>query len=140
KDYYVKHPQATCEVLAAEIRAIKWINSNSTNLFLAATWTIVNLRSIVGDNPDITTELIVDITDKNMMWQSQLPVISEKSLKREGQIALMLEFLKKQGKIDSTVTTEKIIGSFDRKLIYDVLDMPDKYSLNEFQYDVKEVQ
>ncbi|MBF0567390.1 MAG: ABC transporter substrate-binding protein [Nitrospirae bacterium] len=140
KEYYVKHPEATRVVLAAEIKAVKWIASSGENLFLAATWTKADIQPLMEGTPDITTEQIVDIADKNIMWQSEVPVIPENSLKIEGQIALMLKFLKGFGKIDSAVSTEKIIGSFDRKLIYDVHNMPDKYNLNEFHYDVKAVR
>ncbi|MBF0320742.1 MAG: hypothetical protein HQL01_13160 [Nitrospirae bacterium] len=91
----------------------------------------------MGDKLKISPEQISDIVVKDMMWQSDAPVIPEKNLIKNGTIASTLEFLKSQGKIDSSVSIEKVIGSFDRALVYDVLSMPDKYGLNDFNYDLK---
>ncbi|WP_420265578.1 ABC transporter substrate-binding protein [Candidatus Magnetominusculus dajiuhuensis] len=140
KEFYIKHPEAVRQVIAAEIRAIKWLKANKENISLAATWVQANIKSLAGENFDITPEQIEAILTSDTMWQSDVPVITQTSLTRDGSIASALEFLKSHGLIDSSVSTEKIIGSFDRKLIYDVHNMPDKYNLNEFHYDVKAVR
>ncbi|WP_420265580.1 ABC transporter substrate-binding protein [Candidatus Magnetominusculus dajiuhuensis] len=140
REFYTKHPQAVRQIVAAEIRAAKWIKGGRENLFLAATWLQADIKAITGDKYKITPEQIADVTIKDMMWLAEVPVVSEKSLKKDGQIASIVEFMRSYGKIDSTVSAEKIIGSFDRKLIYDILNEPVKYSLNEFKYDVKAAQ
>ncbi|MBF0457334.1 MAG: ABC transporter substrate-binding protein [Nitrospirae bacterium] len=140
KEYFIRHPEAVRQIVAAQIRAIKWIKSGRGNLSLATAWVQADVYSLSGDKLKITPEQIADIMIKHLSWQSDVPVIPEKSLNKDGQIASIVGFMKNQGKIDSAVTTEKIIGSFDRKLIYEVIDTPDKYSLNEFHYDVKAVQ
>ncbi|MEO5360399.1 MAG: NrtA/SsuA/CpmA family ABC transporter substrate-binding protein [Nitrospirota bacterium] len=137
KEFYIKRPEVVREVVAAQIRATKWIKSGRGNLFLAATWTQANIKSLVGDKFKITPEQIAEISIKDMMWQSEVPVIPEKSLKKDGQITSIIEFLKGQGQIDSTVDAEKIIRSFDKNIVYDVINMPGKYNLDEFNYDTK---
>ncbi|MBF0567391.1 MAG: NrtA/SsuA/CpmA family ABC transporter substrate-binding protein [Nitrospirae bacterium] len=138
KEFYIKHPEAVRHVIAAEIRAIKWLKANKENISLAATWAQAKIKSIEGENFDITPDQIEAILTSDKLWQSDVPVIPQTSLNRDGSIASVLEFLKSHGLIDSSVSTEKIIGIFDMQLVYDILDMPDKYSLNKFHYDVKE--
>ncbi len=137
KEFYLKHPEAVRQVVAAEIRAVRWIKATRENLVLAGGWTHESIRLLMGDKLKISPEQISDIVVKDMMWQSDAPVIPEKNLIKNGTIASTLEFLKSQGKIDSSVSIEKVIGSFDRALVYDVLSMPDKYGLNDFNYDLK---
>lgn len=140
KEFYSNHPEAVREIIAAEIRAIKWIKRGRDNLFLAATWTRTAIRSLVGDNFKITPEQIADISAKDMAWQTEFPVIPENNLKKDGQIALIVEFLKSHGKIDSNVSADKILGSFDRQIVYEVINMSDKYGLDEFNYDERAVK
>jgi ABC-type taurine transport system substrate-binding protein len=137
KEFYIRHPEAVRQVVAAEIRAVKWIKAGRENLFLAATWTHANIHSLEGGKIKIAPEQIADISIKDLIWHSEVPVIPEKSLKKDGTIASIAEFLKSTGEIDPAVSIDKIIGSFDRQLVYDILSMPDKYSLNEFRYDLK---
>ncbi|MCG6550771.1 MAG: NrtA/SsuA/CpmA family ABC transporter substrate-binding protein [Candidatus Magnetominusculus sp. LBB02] len=135
KEFYIKHPEAVREVLAAEIRAIKWIKSDRANLILAASWTQSNIKAIGGYDFNVTPEQIADIAAKDMTWQNEVPVIPEKILNKDGKIASIVEFLRAQGKIDSNVSDEKVIGSFDRKLIYDIVNMSNKYRMDEINYE-----
>ncbi|MBF0345771.1 MAG: NrtA/SsuA/CpmA family ABC transporter substrate-binding protein [Nitrospirae bacterium] len=136
KEFYQKHPEAVKHVLAAEIRAIRWLKKSSQNLLQASTWTFQASQQLSNNKLTITADQIADIAMGDMIWQNELPVIPKNSLKSNGPLYDEFNFLVKYSNIQSNVKWEKIQGSFDTKLLYELLEMRNYYELDEFDYDL----
>ncbi len=131
------HPEAVREILASEIRAIRWMQSNSQNVRQSSEWAIqagnVFTKEKSAMSPDQFVRIIAESGDLNMV-----PVIPEEDLQENGHLCREFEFLKALGRIPQTKEWRDVVGQFDRKIIKEVLEHGRKYRLNEFEYEIGE--
>jgi ABC-type taurine transport system substrate-binding protein len=135
RDFSANHPEAVREILAAEIRAIRWMQSDSQHVRQSSEWAIqtgeVFTRERVAMSPEQFSGIIAESGDLNLV-----PIIAEEDLRENGHLRREFEFLKAVGRIPQTTEWRDVEKQFDRKIIKEVLGHARKYRLNEFDYEI----
>lgn len=140
--YFVKplldrRPEVVRQIIAAEIRAIRWMQSNRQNLLQASEWAIQAGEDLTNHKLDLSVEQNASLGESDILGLTSAPIIPQNDLRQNGPLHMEFEFLKKLGKIPDTANWDKAYNSFDLQIIIDVLTKAKKYKLNEFDYDIE---
>ncbi len=137
KTLYDNHPDIMRLILAAEIRALRWIQADRQNLLKASQWTIDESGRLTDMNMVLSENKIAGLAMKDITGRAFPPVIPESDLAQSGRIYKEFIFLNGLGKIPHSGNWEKVRDSFDLQILKSVLAEPAAYRLNEFIYDVQ---
>lgn len=136
RDFAENHLEAVREILAAEIRAIRWMQSNSGNVRQSSQWAIqagnVFTKEQVTLSPEQYVKIIAESGDLNLV-----PVIPEEDLRENGHLRREFEFLKAMGRIPQPREWRDVERQFDPGIMKEILGHPRKYRLNEFDYETE---
>jgi len=136
KSFSDKNPEAVRQIVAAEIRSIKWMQSDIKNLFKASQWALSASKILSGKPILLTVEQNANLAQKDIIGLLSEPIIPRKYLKHKGPLHKEYDFLKSLGKISASISWKKVRGSFDRKIIKEIMDNKKKYKINQFKYKV----
>jgi NitT/TauT family transport system substrate-binding protein len=139
KDFSDKHPEIMRQIVAAEIRSLKWMQNDKQNLLQASEWSIKAGENLTGNEIPLTLEQNASLARNDILGLSSAPIIPKNDLKQNGPLNREFEFLQKLGKIPSSSSWKNVSASFDRKVINEVLANQKKYRLNEFNFTFKSV-
>jgi ABC-type taurine transport system substrate-binding protein len=135
RDFADKHPEAVREILAAEIRAIRWMQSDSQHVRQSSEWAIQTGVIFTGEqvarSPEQFGGIIAESGDLNLV-----PIIAEEDLRENGHLCREFEFLKAMGRIPQATEWRDVERQFDVKIVKEILGHPKKYRLNEFDYEI----
>ena len=131
------HPEVVRQILAAEIRALKWMKSSRQNLLLASEWSLQAGKDLTNLEIGLTVEQNAFLAEGDIIGLSSVPFIPRNDLRPNGPLYLEFELLKALGKIPVFARWEKVHNSFDLQIIIDVLTNAKEYRLNEFDYDIE---
>jgi NitT/TauT family transport system substrate-binding protein len=134
KTFSAKHPLAVREIVAAQIRAIRYLRSDRDNLRLAGEWAMRAGEDLTGRKRVLTIEQYVDLALRDILRFTSAPFIVEKDLKPGGLLWGEFEFLRARSERQPTWNWERVRTSFDRHILTEVLSNPLKYRLDEFKY------
>ncbi len=134
KSFSDKHPEAMNQIVAAEIRAVKWMNNDIKNLMKASSWALSAGQELSGKKLALTVLQNVELAQKYILGLSSIPIIPSKYLEQGGPLQKEFKFLKDLGKIPMSVKWERSRNSFDRKIIREIIANSKKYRLDEFKY------
>ena len=138
KDFAIEHHDAMCQVVAAAIRAISWMQASDENLIRASFWSRKAGEELMGRNLEISDEEIAKLAKEDVIGMKQPCRIPKGDLELMGTLHHEFEFLKSLDKIPATADWDKVQNSFDKRIIEEILANPKKYRLNEFDYIEKE--
>lgn len=127
-------PEAARRILAAQIRAMGWLQASDQHLQRACRWALAAFQAAVGAPPGLGVAQLAQVVKRDMLDVAPTPEISEQSLSPEGGLALAFAFLKTQGQLPAQATWEDTRRSFDRALITQVLGQAARYRLDEHHY------
>jgi ABC-type nitrate/sulfonate/bicarbonate transport system substrate-binding protein len=133
-----RHPEASSLLVASVIRALTWMKRKEEHLRMASEWTLGAKELLHGKQAGLSVEEIAVLTMQEIKGISS-PTIPERELTDKGSIRKNFDFLKSRGDLAATATWEKVMRSFDRGVIADVLANPRKYRLNSFDYDTGKI-
>ncbi|MFH1953138.1 MAG: ABC transporter substrate-binding protein [Pseudomonadota bacterium] len=136
-DFAKKHPEAVLCILAAQVRAIRWINADRENLVRSSQWAIEACKQLSPQAPALSIEDFAKQAGK-VARLSMTPIISEEDLVDGGFLPRAFAFLKREGQIPADAKWEKTRQMFNTRLIGTVLKEPGKFHLNQFDYDTGE--
>jgi sulfonate transport system substrate-binding protein len=132
------HPATVRIIIAAQMRALKWLTEDKQNLLSAAAWNLEAEAILTGEKPIFNPEQITELANKDILRSFQLPFVPSRQLKENGPLHQEFLFLRDLGKVDASSSWQRVHDSFDRSFVADVLRRPDKYRLNQFEYDQTE--
>lgn len=135
KEFAVKHRKAVKHIIAAEIRAIFWLQKFKKNILRACKWTIENSERFIGKKLNLTPNEIAKLANEDIIGMSSLPIIPENDLRENGSIYNEFKFLKKLRKISASVEWSKIYSSFDRDIIKEIVSNQREYNFTVFEYE-----
>ncbi len=129
-----KHPEVAKLVLAAQLRAMRWMNLSRKNLYQASTWqlkayeVLMQKKSLlnVKENAELIRNGLLNITDT--------PIIPETSLAEGGFLHQAFLFLQKMNKISVNASWQHVYKSFQPELLAAVLADKKHYQLEIFDY------
>ncbi len=131
------HPKLVRQILAAEIRALKWMRSNRQNLLLASKWAIQAVEDLTNNKLELSVEQNASLAENDILGLTSAPIIPKNDLRENGPLHKEFEFLKTLNKIPATSNWEKVHNSFDLQIIIDVLANSKEYKLSGFNYDIE---
>jgi ABC-type nitrate/sulfonate/bicarbonate transport system substrate-binding protein len=131
-----RHPEAARLLLAAMIRALRWMKENEENLRLASEWTLAAEEQLQGKPVGLTAADVADLTLRQIRSITPYPTIPERDLTDKGSLRKMFDFLKSHGKLAGSTEWGRVAGSFDRGAIAAILANQRRYRLRSFDYDM----
>lgn len=133
---FLKNNREIAELLiAAYIRALRWMRQDDANLIRAVEWNLAASEKLLGKPSELSVQDVAKTTTEDILKIAHSPVVPRQDLSNNGSIRRTFTFLQEQGKIPAKVPWEKIAASFDRTLIDKVLADPNKYQLLRFDYE-----
>ena len=130
-------PELIRHILAAEVRALRWMNSDRQNLLLASEWAIQAGEDLTNHKFELSVKQNAFLAENDILGLISAPIIPQNDLRQNGPLHMEFELLKTLDKIPTTSNWEKVHNSFDFQVINDVLANSKEYKLSEFSYDIE---
>ncbi|MFQ5560949.1 MAG: ABC transporter substrate-binding protein [Nitrospinota bacterium] len=137
KKFFINRPEAVRNILAAELRAVRWIKSDKKNLFQASEWAILAGDKFTEGLNELSPLQGVELALRDLFMTSSVPLIPGVDISEKKRLEESFLFLKKNQQIPAGTNWEKIKKSFDGNILHFILSSPEKYRLNEFNYRKK---
>ncbi|MBC8553566.1 MAG: ABC transporter substrate-binding protein [Candidatus Brocadiales bacterium] len=137
KTYSDKYPDVVRQIIAAEIRALRWMQSSRKNLMRASEWALQASESLTNQKIELSVEQNASLAENDLLGLASEPIIPQNDLRQNGPLHMEFEFLKTLGNIPASTNWENIHNSFDLQIIIDVLTHSKEYKLNKFNYDIE---
>ncbi len=131
---YQKHPGAVSLILAAQVRAISWMQEEKQNLLLACEWGLAAGEQAFGAKINLSTNDIAAIAMKDILGQIQNPGIAEDDIKINGPLHQEFMFLIDIGKIPASLSWHQTRNKFTPEILDMVWANKNNYRLDEFKY------
>ncbi|MBT6052953.1 MAG: ABC transporter substrate-binding protein [Candidatus Scalindua sp.] len=137
KTFSENHPEAVRHIIAAEVRALKWLRSNRENLLLACDWSIQASKALANREIGLTVAQGALLAAADIISYTGPPFIPNRDLSLEGPLRAEFQLLKAIGKVPTSTRWEKVYNSFDLNIMSDILTGSRKYKINEFNYNTE---
>ncbi|MEW6530598.1 MAG: ABC transporter substrate-binding protein [Thermodesulfobacteriota bacterium] len=135
REFATNHSEAMHRILAAEIRAVRWLTADRNNLARSCKWVAERSLGRGTENlvmsPDKCSAAIAELGQMQFVL-----VIPERDLRAGGYLEREFEFLKSLGNISSTVVWTDVRKKLDRSIMTEILASPLKYRVDEFRYEL----
>ena len=135
-------PAIVCELVAAGIRALRWMRETDANLLRAAEWLIEDAEALTaaysgGATPaamGLTPALIAQVALEDIVGLDSVSQIPAGLLGNDGRLCDEFNFLQRIGAISTDVSWREVSAAFDLAVASHVLAEPAGYRLGEFSY------
>lgn len=137
--YVNEYPTIVNHILAAVIRSISWLKSNNDNLRLACGWNLETIEDLTGKGNILNVEEMLSLAKEDLIgYHSKYSiVIKDKNLKTNSSLYNEYEFLRALEKDSMDYNWKKVKKSFDNNMVNEILEHPDIFRLNEYDYILK---
>ncbi len=130
-----KYPVIVHHIIAAEIRAIRWMQAKRNNLLEASKWSITAAENFSGQDYDLSREQTTDLAMTDLIGVVISPYVPNVVLATGGALHREFIFLKGLDKIPAAIEWDKVRTRFDRDMIKEVTTNSEFYQLNQFLYE-----
>ena len=137
KTFSDKYPEIVRQIIAAEVRALRWMQRSRKNLLRASEWALQAAENLTNQKLKLTIEQNAALAKNDILGIASAPIIPQSDLRQNGPLHTEFEFLKTLNKIPASASWEKVHKSFDFQIMIDVIKHPKKHKLNEFNYDIE---
>jgi NitT/TauT family transport system substrate-binding protein len=137
KSFSDKRPEVVRQIVAAEIRALRWMQSNKQNLLQASKWALQAGENLTNHKLELSVEQNASLGESDILGLTSAPIIPQNDLRQNGPLHMEFEFLKTLAKIPASTNWEKVHSSFDLQIMIDALANSKEYKLNDFNYDIE---
>ncbi len=129
-----EQPMAARLLLAAQIRATRWILRSRDNLRRATEWSIQDAERFSGESFPLGLDRAMDLAERELLGVGSMPVPSGAGLAPSGPLAIEFRFLKDRSWIETDLSWDGLLGAFDFSMITEVIGRFDRYRLEEYRY------
>jgi NitT/TauT family transport system substrate-binding protein len=136
RTFSMRYPEAVRHILAAEIRAIRWIQSKKQNLLSSCEWALEAANELHGKALDLNIEQLAALALEDIIGLVGYPIIPAKDLSQAGVLYAEYELLQSLGKIPLHIPWESTRKNFDIEIIKEIIMRSEEYCLSEFNYRV----
>lgn len=136
RSFAQENHQAVCHILAAEIRAIHWMQDNDKNLLIAARLNRQTEKQIKEHGNGLSDEEFIELAKTDILGMTAEPIISEELTKINGPLHKEFGFLQKTWNKWQSSDWESIKDKFDDQTILEVLKASNYYRTDESDYDL----
>ena len=136
KTFVQKNPEIVNHILAAVIRSISWLKSDRENLLLACEWNIMEMEKLTAEKNIINAAEIADLALHDILgyYSKYSIVISDDNISVNSSLYNEYTFLMDLYEAKESRNWEQVAKSFDNDLIYEILEHPKEFHLNEYDY------
>lgn len=128
------HPEAVRQIIAAQLRALSWLDSSEGNLFRAVDWTMTTIREMTGKALELDREEVAREVRHSLRNLDHEVLLPESLLESDGLVSHAIDFLASQGKLPASLSRQELSACFMREPSLHVLTNPAVYHLNRFDY------
>ena len=132
-----KYPEVVRQIVAAEIRALRWMQSSRENLLKASEWALQASERLTMQKVELSVEENASLAEDDILGIASAPIIPHNDLRQNGSLFTEFEFLKALNQIPASANWEKVHDSFDLQIMIDVLTHSKEYKLSKFNYDIE---
>ncbi len=138
RDFAQTNPEIIEHLLAAIIRSIAWMKSDRKNLLKACEWNILEIEKLTGKKSILNAEEIAILALKDILgYSSRFAIVIDKDvLNVGGPLNKEFEFLNSINIKMNNSNWNQVKESFDNKIITNILAHPNKFHLNDFDYEL----
>lgn len=136
RSFAEKNPEAARQIVASQLRSMKWLQREKQNLLQACRWALVAGEKLSGEKPTLSAEQYAALAQRDMLDFMSVPMIPDNSLVTGSSLHREFEFLKDLGKISPSSDWGSTRGRFDSKIINEVMANSRKYALDKYHYDI----
>lgn len=132
-----KYPDSMRHIVAAQIRAVRWLQQDYTHLLRACQWTIIASQAFAPHVPTLGPEELAVLAWTDILGIMSTPLISKQDLIAGGALYREIEFLLSNGKLPSRIAVSDIIDKFEQNIVKNVMMNPQTYNFDTFMYEEK---
>lgn len=129
-----ERPAAMRRIVAAQIRAMKWMRRDRDNLLRAARWAMRGGERLTGKSSPLSEQVYANLAMKDLLGITSTPEIPAEALSGSGPLFRELEFLKKIGEIGAGAQWENIRACFEPAIVGGIVARGNEYRLGTFGY------
>jgi len=130
-----RDPEFVHHLVAAVLRAHFWLKKQPANLEHAATSSLNAARTLAGGTLPLSRAELIHIARQDALQVSGLPRLPQREDIPAARLVKRLDFLKKTGKLDESVTWQDISGRFAPQPLETVIHNAQRYRIREYDYD-----
>lgn len=134
RPFIERYPERVQLFLAAQIRALNWLQASENNFSEAVSWSSVAIRNLQGGNFALSRRQTLTLAKEAIRNLWTLPIIPVDDVTESGHVGRAVTFLRRIGKIASDYPWEAINECFKREMGIQILSDPSLYRLHEFDY------
>lgn len=135
REFAENNREEALTILAAYIRAIGWMRNDRDNLYKACELTLRTAEQFSGTTSKIPIFSYEKLVISDLLSLSATADIPWNDFEKNGRIYTEFKFLVEQNKISGDVSWETIKNAFTDDFMNDVVNNPQKYRFNEYQYE-----
>ncbi len=128
-------PEVLRAILAAHLRAIRWMSRSEENLRRACRWNRKEAEDFIKVPFPLTDAQCMHISRRDLLDPSPNAMIPKQNLGGDGHIAQQFRFLVAMGKIDATIPQQRVLARFENTLLQEIIAHPDRYEILTFSYE-----
>lgn len=129
-----EHP-AAAPVMAAFVRAIRWLKSGPEPLERACRWNQEEAQRFLGKPWSLSLEQCAFLVRRDLLDPAPQGRLPRALLAANGLVAQQTVFLREQGELKREVTPARVLAAFDPRPLERVLSDGEGYQLSRFSYD-----
>lgn len=133
-DFASRHPQAIRHIIAAQVRALAWLDQSEVHLQQAVGWVIQHVEQLVGKNHPLDQDELTRLAMRGLRNLGLTPLLPETDLARDGPLARAVSFLRQIGKLPAATDWSTVRTCFKPDQVREVLATPQPYRLDQFDY------
>lgn len=137
KGFSDKHHEVVRQIIAAEIRAIRWMQSNRQNLLQSSGWVLEECAALSGRALGLSPAQYASLALRDLLGITSFPIIPRNDLRQNGLLYTKFIFLQAKGKIQASINWDTVENCFDNQIIFEVLDNQKKYRIDTFNYTLQ---
>ena len=136
EDFVQKNPEIAHQIIAAVIRSISWLKSDRENLLLACEWNIMEMEKLTAEKSILNAAEIADLALQDILgyYSKYSIVISDDDISVNSSLYNEYAFLTDLYEAKESRNWEQVAKGFDNDLIYEILEHPKEFHLNEYDY------
>ncbi len=141
-DFQQINPLIVDHFLAAIIRSFTWLRNDKRNLVLACEWNIMEMEKLTGEKGAFNKEEMAPLAVRDILgyYSKYELVIKDEDVSLNSSMHNEFKFLRSLNMIKENLTWEHLRKNFDSELITYVLNHPQKFKLNQFDYNINSQQ
>jgi NitT/TauT family transport system substrate-binding protein len=134
QDFCTQRTDALRAVLAAEIRAVRWLQRDRENLLRAAGWAADAASVVSRQKNALTRKQTAWLAANDLLGMDSEPRIPMRELSEGGQLHTEFQFLKSIRLVEQSTQWSAVLESFDTAVMDEILANPSKYRVRDYDY------